>query len=159
MNDHITFSPIGVVHNAVTTPDDKVYWEEVVSRIEIAEELLPALEGLEEFSHIVVVFAFDRRPPGPLPLRVHPARRTELPLVGVLATRSPNRPNPIGVTVVELLERADNVLIVRGLDALDGTPVLDIKPYLARGDRIADVRTPAWLQKLWAWHDKERGHG
>lgn len=158
MNEPIAFSPIGTVHNAVAAPD-KVRWEEIISRVEIAEELQPALDGIEEFSHIVIIYAFDRQPPGPLPLRVHPERRADLPLVGVLATRSPRRPNPIGVTTVELLERAGNVLTVRGLDALDGTPVLDIKPYLVRGDRIAEARTPAWLQRLWARHDEERGDG
>jgi tRNA-Thr(GGU) m(6)t(6)A37 methyltransferase TsaA len=158
MNEPIAMQPIGFVRNDVAAPDE-ARWEEVVSRIEIAPELAPALEGVEEFSHLLIIFAFDRRPAGPRPLQVHPERRAELPLVGVFATRSPNRPNPIAVTTVELLGRAGNVLTVRGLDALDGTPVLDVKPYLPRGDRFSEVRVPAWLQRLWEMHDREQGRG
>ena len=150
----ISLQPIGIVHNDVTAEEDR--WEEVVSRIEVREDLLPALEGLEEFSHLLVLFYFDRLPPGPRPLQVHPERRPEMPLVGVLATRSPQRPNPIGLTAVELLRREGNVLWVRGLDAFDGTPVLDIKPYLPRGDHLEEVRIPDWLRRLWALHDRER---
>ena len=78
-----------------------------------------------------------------------------MPLVGALATRTPRRPNPIGVTTVELLGREGNVLTVLGLDAYDGTPVLDVKPYLARGDLIPEPVIPEWLQQLWALHDAE----
>jgi tRNA (Thr-GGU) A37 N-methylase len=89
-------------------------------------------------------------------LKVHPEGRPELPEVGVLATRSPRRPTPIAMTAVRLLERRGNVLVVRGLDALDATPVLDIKPYLVRGDSIAEATVPDWLQRLWQLHDAER---
>ncbi len=152
----ISFRPIGVVLNQVTKPGE-VPWEDLVSRLELDEEFLPALEGIEEFSHLQVLFCFDRLPPGPRPLQVHPERREDMPLVGVLATRSPMRPNPIGLTVVELLRREGAVLTVRGLDALDGTPVLDIKPYLQRGDEVQVTRMPEWIRRLWALHDQERG--
>jgi tRNA-Thr(GGU) m(6)t(6)A37 methyltransferase TsaA len=155
MNEPITLVPIGVVHNDVAEPDG-ISWEEVVSRIEVAPELVPALAGIEAFSHLVVIFAFHRRPAGPPPLQVHPERRAELPLVGVFATRSPRRPNPIAVTVVELLERTGNVLTVRGLDALDGTPVLDLKPYLPQEGLIGQVRIPAWLKQLQEMRNREK---
>lgn len=155
MNTPITMVPIGVVRNGVTAPGG-VQWEQVVSHIEVAPELVPALLGVEEFSHLLIVFAFHRRPAGPSPLQVHPQGRAELPLVGVFATCSPRRPNPIAVTIVELLERAENVLTVRGLDALDGTPVLDIKPYLLWRDQIQNVRTPAWLKQLRESLDREK---
>lgn len=155
----VCFRPIGVVRNGVEGPESP-RWEEIVSQIEVQEALLPALEGLEEFSHVLVIFYFHRRPAEEeTALRVHPERRRDLPLVGVLATRSPHRPNPIGVTAVELLGRSGAVLTVRGLDAYDGTPVLDIKPYLPRGDDLDSVRVPAWLQRLWAMHDQERSRG
>lgn len=153
----ILLHPIGVVHNDVTSGE--VRWEEIVSRIEVREDLLPALEGVEEFSHLLILFYFDRLPPEAAPLQVHPERRPEMPLVGVLATRSPHRPNPIGLTAVELLRREGNVLWVRGLDAFDGTPVLDIKPYLPRGDHLEEVRIPDWLRRLWSLHDRERQDG
>jgi tRNA-Thr(GGU) m(6)t(6)A37 methyltransferase TsaA len=78
---------------------------------------------------------------------VHPKRNQNLPLVGVFATRSPVRPNPMGMATVKLLEHRDNVLKVIGLDAIDGTPVLDIKPYIPGSDSPAAARTPDWLSK------------
>jgi len=80
-------------------------------------------------------------------LKVHPRGRTDLPLLGVFATRTAFRPNPIGLTLVELLEVKNNVLVVRGLDAFDGTPVLDIKPYGSR-DMVVGARVPEWHKKL-----------
>ena len=71
-----------------------------------------------------------------------------MPLVGAFAQRAKHRPNPIGITAVEILAAEGNVLTVRGLDAIDGTPVLDIKPYLPAFDRVDDARVPAWIEKL-----------
>jgi tRNA-Thr(GGU) m(6)t(6)A37 methyltransferase TsaA len=76
-----------------------------------------------------------------------------MPLVGIFATRSPQRPNPIGIRAVELIEVCGNVLRVRGLDALNGSPVLDLKPYLTRGDAIPDARASEWVRKFWATLD------
>ncbi len=141
--------PIGYVHNTVSEWVD-VIWEEIVSAVVIDERWLGGLEGLEEFSHIWVVAWLDRLPEaerGTL-LKVHPERRQDLPAVGLFATRSPRRPNPIAITAVPLLERRGHVLRVKGLDLLDGTPVLDVKPYLSRGDRIGGTREAEWLEKL-----------
>lgn len=154
MSEQIVLRPIGVVRNGITQAAG-VRWEEVVSRIELEEVYGPALQGIEEFSHLLIVFYFHR-PEHPPALQVHPEQRQDLPLVGVFATRSPHRPTPIGVTTVELLAREGTVLTVRGLDALDGTPVLDIKPHLPRGDAPDKVRIPRWLQQLWAEADRER---
>ncbi len=114
-----------------------------------------ALDGIEEFSHIWVLWWIDRFAEPPTALHVHPERRAELPLVGLFATRSPHRPFPIGLTVVRLLGRQGGRLLVEGLDAFEGTPVLDIKPYLRRGDLVPDAATPDWLQRLWRMHDAE----
>lgn len=81
-------------------------------------------------------------------IKVHPRARRELPLVGLFATRSPHRPNPIGESTVRLIERRDNILRVEGLDAIDGTPVLDIKPHFPRADNPTDVRVPEWITRL-----------
>jgi len=85
-------------------------------------------------------------------LQAHPLGRVELPAVGVLATRAPTRPNPIGLTLVEIVKREDNILWVRGLDAFNGTPVLDIKPYpdweRGRWIIVKDFRAPEWLRKI-----------
>jgi len=82
-----------------------------------------------------------------LPTKVHPRGNKKLPLVGLFATRSPNRPNSIGKATVRLIKREGNVLKVRGLDAIDGTPVIDIKPYLPRYDSVARAKVPWWVSK------------
>ena len=107
--------------------------------------LSEALDNLDEFSHIIVLYWIHRHPPGQPPTKVHPMGKRELPLVGVFATRSPNRPNPIGKATVRLLERRGNILKVAGLDALDGSPVIDIKPYIPGYDSVADARVPPWV--------------
>ena len=148
--------PIGRVINDVEYPNH-VQWETITSQVVIAPQLVEALDGIDGFSHIVIIFYLhkvdeDRRSL----LKVHPENKEELPLVGVFATRSPVRPNPIGITVVKLLERQENVLKVLGLDAYDGTPVLDVKPYLRRGDLIEEATMPDWLLRLWELQDSGR---
>lgn len=121
----------------------------MASEVVIEESLEECLEGLEEFSHILVVFWMHKVPPVRQPVgKIHPQGRADLPLVGLFATRSPYRPNPIGVRVARLVERKGNVLRVVGLDAIDGTPVVDIKPYLPRLDSPSDVRIADWAKKL-----------
>jgi tRNA-Thr(GGU) m(6)t(6)A37 methyltransferase TsaA len=140
-----TFSvkPIGTVRNAVRKPPKPPHdWDNVVSRIEIEPRLTEALDNLDEFSHIIVLYWMDRLAARPLPMKVRPRHDPERPLVGLFASRSPHRPNPIGKSTVKLLGREKNVLTVSGLDAIDGTPVIDIKPYLPDYDSAADARTP-----------------
>ncbi len=148
----LSVSPIGYVENGIQ-PWERVTWEETESRILVSEEWAEAVEGLEEFSHIVIVFWLDRPKNSDIPLKVHPEAREDMPLVGLFATRTPLRPNPIGVTSVELIDVDGNALRVRGLDAFDGTPVLDIKPYLIRGDLKSDATVPGWLHQLWEKHN------
>lgn len=148
LQKRLVLEPIGWVRNSITTSQD-VIWEEIESQVVIVERFSEALEGIEEFSHIIVVFWLHRKKEEPSPLRIRPEMREDMPLVGVLATRAPVRPNPIGLTVVELLERQGNSLRVRGLDAYDGTPVLDIKPYLPRGDLVEKARVAPWVKRLW----------
>jgi tRNA-Thr(GGU) m(6)t(6)A37 methyltransferase TsaA len=151
-----TVHPIGWVHSEVTGLDAR--WEDFTSQIVVNEEWAPGLDGLEEFSHIIVLTWLHRHPcrTPQDELHSHPERRQDLPAVGFFATRTPRRPNPIGLTVVPLLARDGNVLTVRGLDAADGTPVLDVKPYLERGDRIDQPRSPAWIRQLWADQDESQ---
>ncbi|MBC7233801.1 MAG: tRNA (N6-threonylcarbamoyladenosine(37)-N6)-methyltransferase TrmO [Chloroflexi bacterium] len=146
----IHFEPIGIVQNQFI---DKIpeKWESAVHRIVLEEKWAPALDGIEEFSHLYILFWLHGIK-GEVALHVHPESRQDLPAVGLFATRTPYRPNPIGLQVVELIAREGNVLTVRGLDALNGSPVLDIKPYLPRGDSIPKAKIPTWLKKLWAEH-------
>jgi tRNA-Thr(GGU) m(6)t(6)A37 methyltransferase TsaA len=120
-----------------------------LSRIEIFEEYEPALLGVEGFSHLIILYWMHKLQEGERALlKVRPKGRQDLPLVGVFASRSRARPNPIGLTVVELVGRSGRELIVRGLDALDGSPVIDIKPYIPRSDRPSHARVPDWVGKL-----------
>ena len=124
-------------------------WNKIESDIVVDKKWRDALDGIAEFSHIWVIFYLDRVIP-PDSLRVRQMRRDDLPLVGRFATRAPSRPNPIGICAAQLLEVRGNRLRVRGLDALDGTPVLDLKPYLERGDAITGTRVGAWVRQYWA---------
>ncbi len=142
----IQFKPIGTVHNNVDEAHHDTPWQTIESDIVLEEQWREALDGLEQFSHIWVIFNFDRMPPVTTS-QTRPMGRTDLPLVGRFATRSPQRPNPIGIAAVELLHIRGNVLRVRGLDALDGTPVLDLKPYLPQRDALSNVRVSDWAKQ------------
>jgi len=137
--------PVGFVKNGVeSVPSGDVDWSGVVSEIEIDPALTEVLDGLEEFSHIVVLFWFHKVTAGEMPLKIRPMGKQELPLIGLFATGTPNRPNRIGRTTVRLLKCQGNILTVEGLDALDGTPVIDIKSYHPRHDSITEARAPRW---------------
>ena len=143
----IDIRPIGVVHNQLTDRPDEG-WREIISIIKLDEGLAPALKDLGEFSHVLVLFWLDKVSSEARGLlKTHPRGRSDLPEVGVLATRSPHRPNPIGVTICQLLSVSGTTLEVKGLDAFNGTPVLDVKgwsPYSAP----SDARVPQWIEKL-----------
>ena len=144
----ITLRPIGVVRNG-KEGEPEGGWEDVVSRVVIRPELEEALLGLDGWSHVVVLFWPHLVPEdvrGSKP-RLHPRDDPSNPLQGVLATRAQIRFNPILSSAVRLLEVKGNVLRVRGLDALDGTPVLDVKPYIAHFDSIADAVAPEWVMR------------
>ena len=144
----ISLKPIGIVRNKVRQPPKPPYdWDKVVSEIEIDRSLTEALDNLDEFSHIIVFYWMDKVVTNQLPTKVHPRGNKKLPLVGLFATRSPKRPNPIGKTTVRLMKRQGNILTVAGLDATDGTPVIDIKPYLPRYDSVARAKVPWWVSK------------
>lgn len=142
----IRIRPIGVVRNSVREPRP-TGWRDVVSRIVIQPQYEEALLGLDTYSHIIVIFWPHKVPEevrGSKP-RLHPRDDPQNPLMGVLATRSQIRFNPLMVTGVRLLSLKRNVLKVAGLDAIDGTPVLDIKPYLPHFDSIPEARVPQWV--------------
>ena len=142
----MTLRTIGVVRNGLTEPPSpRSAWRAIVSEIGIDNSLAAALDGIEEFSHVIVLWWMHRLGETEMPLRVHPGRRPEAPLKGIFAVRTPDRPNPIGLAVVRLVECRGNILRVEGLDALDGSLVIDLKPYIVASDAVGDARTPAWL--------------
>jgi tRNA-Thr(GGU) m(6)t(6)A37 methyltransferase TsaA len=123
-----TIRPIGYVRSPYREKQDaprQGRLSDTVSEIVIDEQYLPGLEGVERRSHLIVLSWFDQA--DRTLLRATPPHRTVEH--GVFATRSPDRPNPVAFSVVDLLGRDGNILRVRGLDALDGTPIVDIKPY------------------------------
>ncbi len=141
----INLTPIGFVKNSIKEPK-REDWQTVTSEIIINEDLKEALSRIDEFSHIIVIYWMHKVPPSQRSvIKVHPRANPDLPLVGVFASRSPARPNPIGITTVKLLERRDNVLKVIGLDAIDGTPVLDVKPDIPRNNSSTEATTPGWV--------------
>ncbi len=148
MERTIQLEPIGFVRNGIVQAHRDTPWREIESDIVVAEKWRDALDGLDAFSHIWVVFYFHLISPATT-TRTVPPGRPDLSPVGRFAIRTPERPNPIGMTPVELLNVNDATLRVRGLDALDGTPVLDIKPYLARRDAIEGTRVPEWVIRMW----------
>jgi tRNA-Thr(GGU) m(6)t(6)A37 methyltransferase TsaA len=143
----LTLHSVGVVHSAVSPSGRDVRWEEIESEIVIDHAWVDALDGLDAFSHIWVVFHLSQAQP-PESLRTRPQGKADAPVVGRFATRSPVRPNPIGMTPVRLVVIKGNRLRVRGLDAFNGTPVLDLKPYLPQGDSLPYARVPDWVTRL-----------
>jgi tRNA-Thr(GGU) m(6)t(6)A37 methyltransferase TsaA len=142
----IILKPIGFVRTEAV--GDEVKDKTRISQIVLHSELAEALDGIEDFSHLFVLFwlheiSDEQRKT----LKVHPRGRRDLPLLGVFATRTMLRPNPVGLTLVELVNVEGNVLTVRGLDAFDGTPVLDIKPFDS-WDNAETARVPKWWIKL-----------
>lgn len=142
----VSYRAIGVVRNQVRESRPSG-WEDVRSDIILRDDLAPALDAVEGFSHVIVVFHFDGVPEAARRLTIAVGNETPPPERGVLATRSQLRPNPIGVSVVQVLHRRHGVLRVRGLDAIDGTPVLDLKPYLPACDAVATATLPPWATR------------
>ena len=117
------------------------------STLRIYPEFCPALLGIERHSHLIVLYWFHLRdnPQHRETLQVTPPRHEGAPLTGVFACRSPSRPNPIGVTVVRLERRDGCKLMVSGLDALEGSPIVDIKPYNPKSDSVPEAEVPSYM--------------
>ncbi len=142
----IVLKPIGVVKT--TAIGDEVREKNRTSQLIISKELTTALDGVDGFSHLFVLFWLHKTSAEQRKLlKVHPRRRKDLPLLGIFATRTMTRPNPVGLTLVELVKVEGNVLTVRGLDAFEGTPIIDIKPFDS-WDTHKTAKVPEWWIKL-----------
>lgn len=143
--------PIALVRNDRVTPSDD-HWDAVTSRIEFSPDVpADALLGLDAFSHVEVVYIFDRVEESAVQLGArHPRGNPAWPLTGIYAQRGKARPNRIGVGVasIEHVDPAARLLVVRSLDAIDGTPVLDVKPVMREFLPRGEVRQPAWATEL-----------
>jgi len=167
-SDSIILTPIGMVRSEIKEPilkanedgltrelrsqQEKEYRKKLktlVSEVLIDQGLSEILDGIEGFSHILVLYWPHLVPEKRRKLlKVHPMGRKDIPQQGVFATCSPARPNPVLVTAVRLLERSGNVLRVQGLEAVDGSPIVDIKPYNPRYYRVESPEVPEWMKKL-----------
>ena len=150
---------IGFVRRPGTTEHDPEAFYDPAA--ETALDILPrwsaGLAGIEGYSHLFVIFWLDRARRARKPRAHVPEGREGLPEVGMFATRTPRRPNPIGVAAPKLLRRDGDTLWVTGIDAWPGTPILDVKGYAPRDDLRPDASVPEWLEALWTFHDAERG--
>lgn len=159
----IQITPVGHIHSTVQlaaccakdereqtpkTPCFKRYARQE-AELHIKPELEELLHGIEDYSHLMVLYWPHLLDPAKTKqLKLHPLGRSELPLYGVFATRTPGRPNPVLVTVVKLLARQGNVLRVQGLEAVDGSPIIDIKPHTGNYCAEGEVTVPQWMQEL-----------
>jgi tRNA-Thr(GGU) m(6)t(6)A37 methyltransferase TsaA len=142
----IVFCPIGYIKTVAA--GNEVKEKSLISQIVLQPNLIEALDGIMGFSHLFVLFYLNQVTKEKREtLKIHPKGRLDLPLTGVFSTRTMLRPNPIGLTLVKLLKVEGTVLTVDGLDAYDGTPVLDIKPY-DPFDTVEAAMVPDWWKKL-----------
>lgn len=155
MAQEISFRPIGAVHTESGQADVRERGDELIYDIEVFPEYQDALDGIDGFTHLIVLFHFNQlRLEQQGVLKVQPRRMLkfgftldQIPRVGVFSLDSPSRPNPIGVSMVKVLGRSGTRIRVQGLEAFDGSPVLDIKPYTP--DRaILNVGVPEWFRRL-----------
>jgi tRNA-Thr(GGU) m(6)t(6)A37 methyltransferase TsaA len=147
MSESIVYRPIGVIRSGHTesekAPIQPVYSEGCQGRAEVFPEFAAGLRDLDGFSHIYLLYHFHEAEPSQLIVKpfLQDVER------GVFSTRKPCRPNPIGLSIVKLLRREDNILYLDNVDILDGTPLLDIKPYSARFDCIANTLN-GWQEEI-----------
>ena len=142
------FKPIGFVKNNVREKIDHD-WGEVNSHIVIDESLKDGLKGLKDFNYIIIVYHLHQAKfIKEKHLVRHPQGRDDMSKVGIFSQRAKDRPNPIGITTVKLISVNENIIEVQGLDAIDSTPVFDIKPYYPKYDQYKDVTVPKWVDIL-----------
>lgn len=144
-----SIEPIAIVkNNREKIEDDN--WGDVVSEIIISHKISEdSIKGIEEFSHLEIIFYFHLADIAKLSISAtHPRENKKFPKVGIFAQRKKARPNLLGSTIVKLIKAEKNVLTVKGLDAVDGTPVIDIKPVLREFLPADKVKQPDWITEL-----------
>ena len=149
-----TIEPIAFVNNnRLDIEDDN--WGSIISTIELTENMTESsLAGINEFSHLEIIFYFDKVSDDKIQYEArHPRNNKEYPKVGIFAQRGKNRPNKLGITIVELVELKHRKLVVKGLDAINGTPIIDIKPVMKEFLPKGEVKQPEWsvslMDKYW----------
>lgn len=144
----ITLKPIAIVKNSRKEPIDD-NWETIIAEIELADHVpSEAFSSISDFSHLEIIYYFDKVKNEDIVFSGRPRGNPNYPLVGILGQRKKDRPNQIGLTTVELLEHKDRVIKVKFLDAIDGTPILDIKPVFKEFQPKTEIKQPAWVADL-----------
>jgi tRNA (adenine37-N6)-methyltransferase len=144
----ITLNPIATVKNSRTTPIDD-HWTEITSIIELADNMpTEVLNNIADFSHLEIIYYFDKVKNSNIVFSGRPRGNPNYPIVGILGQRKKDRPNKIGLCTVELLEHHGRTLKVKNLDAIDGTPILDIKPVFKEFRPVGQIRQPQWVADL-----------
>lgn len=144
----IVLQPLAFVKNSRSDQSDD-FWGAVVSEIELAENVpAAAFDGIETFSHIEVIFYFDRADKSKAVFKYHPRGNKEWPETGIFAQRKKDRPNSLGLTIAEILKRDGRKILVKNLDAIDGTPILDIKPVIKEFLPSGEIKQPYWCSEL-----------
>ena len=141
----IKIKPLGKAKNSVIKPM-LPGWKDVSTNLVIDKKFAKGLDGIEDYSHIIVVYWMDKE--RECHLKHHPQGREDIPYMGIFACRCPQRPNRIAISTVKLIFREGNYLKVKGLDIVNGTPILDIKPYTPQYDEVKNAKVPGWVSKL-----------
>ena len=144
-NGTITIKPLGKAKNSVNKPT-LPGWKDVVTEILIDKKYAEGLDGIEDYSHIIVVYWMNKEEE--CHLKHHPQGRKDVPFIGIFACRCPQRPNRVAISTVELVGRKGNIITVKGLDIIDGSPILDIKPYTPQYDKVEKAKVPDWVKRL-----------
>ena len=143
----IIMRPVGTVRNEVPNRKDDS-WGDDISSIVLDRQFVSGLKGLEDFSHAIILFYLDQAKfDKEKHLQRRPQNRDDMPLTGIFSQRGKDRPNRIGMTSVEIVSVSEDTLVVKGLDAVNGTPVLDIKPYYPVYDK-REATVPGWVDRL-----------
>lgn len=146
--DTLTINIIGHVISPVREQTDE-HWGNIESRIVLFPAYQAGLQGMNAFSHAwIVTYLHEARFDASRHLIRRPRGLTDMPEVGIFAQRAKDRPNPLGITAVSIVGVQSGVLLVRGLDAIDGTPVIDVKPYYPAYDRVKNATVPEWVDRL-----------
>jgi tRNA (adenine37-N6)-methyltransferase len=144
----IKLRPVATVKNSRTTPTDD-FWGEIISEIELCDHIPDeAFEGISDFSHLEIIYFFDRVAKSDIVFSGRPRGNPGYPLVGIFGQRKKDRPNTLGLSTVELLEHKGRTIKVRYLDAIDGTPVFDIKPVFKEYQSQRMIKQPGWVSDL-----------
>jgi tRNA-Thr(GGU) m(6)t(6)A37 methyltransferase TsaA len=143
--EEINLKPIGFVKNDIKESRFGNFSNEI-SEIIVDEKFTDALNDIEDYSHVIIVYWMDKVKDYVITHR--PQGNPDVPMVGIFACRCPRRPNPIAISTVKLIEHKGNRIKVKGLDILDGTPIIDIKPYWPQYDEVEDGKIPDWVNKL-----------